>query len=105
LEFVAPALSVTCTVNADVPAVAGVPLSTPAVLKARPGGKVPPVIAHVYGRVPPLAAYVSEYTEFVRPPGNGGAVVMLRTVPTTILKFLINDCDGKPLSVTLYANR
>jgi hypothetical protein len=40
---VAAAESVTCTVNEKVPAVVGMPLSTPAALSVSPGGAAPAV--------------------------------------------------------------
>jgi hypothetical protein len=43
LEAVPPAASVSVTVKFDVPAVVGVPLSTPAELKVKPAGNVPEV--------------------------------------------------------------
>ena len=43
---VSPPLSATCTVKLDTPAAVGVPLSTPAVLKASPAGSVPLVTLH-----------------------------------------------------------
>jgi hypothetical protein len=46
--FVAVVLaeSLTCTVKLDVPAVVGVPASTPAMLRERPAGKVPALTDH-----------------------------------------------------------
>jgi len=66
-EAVAPMLSVTRTVNVNVPAVVGVPLSTHPELKLSPGGSVPPMIAHTYGGTPPLGANVCEYGTFTWP--------------------------------------
>ena len=40
-----------------MPACVGVPVSTPAALNAAPAGSVP-VLAHVYGVFPPVAANV-----------------------------------------------
>jgi hypothetical protein len=47
--------SVTWRVNVDVPAVVGVPLITPAVLRVKPVGSVPVVTDQLYGKTPPLA--------------------------------------------------
>ena len=55
-ESVDPLLSVTCAVKLAVPAVRGVPLSTPSLLSAMPAGREPEVMVQVYGVVPPLAA-------------------------------------------------
>jgi hypothetical protein len=54
----ADGLSVTSAVNVDVPALAGVPLSTPAELSESPAGSEPALLDQVYGEVPPLAASV-----------------------------------------------
>ena len=40
------ALSATCTVNVELAAVVGVPLSTPALLRPKPAGSVPLVTLH-----------------------------------------------------------
>jgi hypothetical protein len=54
--------SVTCTVKLDWPALVGVPLIVPPLLKLRPAGKVPDAIVHEYGVLPPVAVIVLEYT-------------------------------------------
>src|SRR5579883_1755734 len=53
-------LSVTCTVKLDAPAADGVPLIVPDELKESPAGNVPPLTAHVYPPLPPLADRVCE---------------------------------------------
>lgn len=52
-----PVLSVTATVNVNVPAVVGVPESPAGGDEASlsPGGICPEMIDHVYGRTPPSA--------------------------------------------------
>ena len=50
--------SVAVIVNVLVPAAVGVPERTPALLRLRPGGKVPAVTVQVYGAVPPVATSV-----------------------------------------------
>ena len=55
-----PAASATLIVKFDVPAVVGVPLSTPAELNVNPAGSVPDVADHVNGVVPPETANVCE---------------------------------------------
>jgi hypothetical protein len=53
--------SVALTVKLYVPAVVGVPEMTPVLPdNLKPAGSAPPLIAHVYGVVPPLAASVAE---------------------------------------------
>ena len=53
-------LSVTFTVNEDVPAVVGVPLICPELLSVKPVGKEPELSDQLYGVVPPLAASEAE---------------------------------------------
>jgi hypothetical protein len=65
LVFVAPLSSVTWTVKLLVPAVVGVPEITPvAGLRLSPAGRLPTVIAHAYGVLPPAAASVWLYAVF-----------------------------------------
>ena len=47
--------SVTCTMKVELPVAVGVPLNSPALLKVRPAGSVPDVIAQLNGAVPPEA--------------------------------------------------
>ena len=56
-EFVAGvgALSVTVTVNVDMPAALGVPPTEPVLTRLRPSGSAPEVIAQLSGRNPPVA--------------------------------------------------
>ena len=49
---VAPAESVTVTLNVDVPTVVGAPSRSPEGCRVKPAGGLP---VHVYGAVPPLA--------------------------------------------------
>jgi hypothetical protein len=56
LEALAPTLSVTDALKANVPEVAGVPLIIPVIPRERPGGNIPEVTVQVYGGVPPWAA-------------------------------------------------
>jgi hypothetical protein len=51
--------SVTFTVKLDVPGVVGVPEMSPEdAFRVKPSGKLPSVIVHAYGRVPPVACRV-----------------------------------------------
>ena len=52
--------SVTCTVKLDWPALVGVPLMVPPLLKLRPAGNAPAETVHEYGAVPPEAVSVDE---------------------------------------------
>jgi len=67
--------SVTVTVNAVFPAIAGVPLTTPVVaFKVRPAGKLPPLTLQVTAPVPPELRNVVEY---VAPSNALGREVLL----------------------------
>ena len=52
--------SVTLTANEEVPAVVGVPLICPELLKVRPAGREPELSDQLYGVIPPLAASAAE---------------------------------------------
>jgi hypothetical protein len=52
--------SVTCTVKLEGPALVGVPLIVPPLLKLRPAGNAPEVTVHEYGVVPPVAVSEEE---------------------------------------------
>jgi hypothetical protein len=52
--------SVTWTVKLDWPALVGVPLIVPPLLKLRPAGNEPDVTVHEYGAVPPEAVSADE---------------------------------------------
>jgi hypothetical protein len=56
-----PVLSVAVTVKLNVPAAVGVPVKPPPLAKFNPLGKLPVVLAKVYGAVPPVAVRVCEY--------------------------------------------
>ncbi len=51
--------STTVAVNIDVPALLGVPLSTPLLERARPRGSDPELTLQAYGGVPPVASRVN----------------------------------------------
>jgi hypothetical protein len=53
LEADVGALSVTMTVNVEVPVLVGVPLTDPSFPSVRPGGRLPVVMLHCSGRYPP----------------------------------------------------
>ena len=50
--------SVARMVKVEVPAVVGVPASTPAAVRVMPAGSAPVVTPNLYGAVPPLAVSV-----------------------------------------------
>ena len=58
--LVSELLSVTRTVILAVPAVVGVPLICPAVVRLNPEGRVPAANVQVYGPVPPTEVNVAE---------------------------------------------
>jgi hypothetical protein len=84
-DAVAFALSFTCTVKLEVPAVVGVPLIAPLAASDSPAGSEPTVVDHVLPPDPPLATRVCEYATPTVPLGSeevvtvncGGAMVML----------------------------
>ena len=57
-----------------MPAVVGVPASTPAELRDSPGGSVPAFTDQAYGAVPPLAVSVSLYAAPTSAAGGAGNV-------------------------------
>jgi hypothetical protein len=67
--------SVTFTVNEAVPAVVGVPLTTPPLLSVNPVGNAPEMTDQLYGLVPPLAAGVAAYTACTVPEGKEPTVM------------------------------
>lgn len=83
-----PAVSVTCTVKAEVPRAAGVPVISaemPAgvVMKVSPGGRLPEITAHVNGAGAPVALTNTSYgTPIV--PAVSDAVVIVKTEFTVI---------------------
>ena len=85
LDTVVAAESTARTENEDVPAVVGVPETTPlseAILK--PAGNVPLSIDHAYGLCPPTADIVEVYAwlTLARGPGQDG---IANPVPTRIM--------------------
>jgi hypothetical protein len=88
--------ALTETVMAELPAVVGVPEIRPAVLRARPAGKVPEVRVKVLSSVPPVAPTVSEYAEstVAARPADGVAIARAgepRTrLPIGVTPFAVN---------------
>jgi hypothetical protein len=95
------AASVTVTVNADVPALVGVPLIAPEGFSDRPDGNAPDVTAQLYGGVPAVAASAPEYAMPTVPPGSGLAVIDGRPAPTVMLSARVAVCPAASLSWTV----
>ena len=79
--------SVACTVKLDWPALVGVPLIVPALLKLRPAGNAPDAIVQEYGIVPPVAVSVNEYAFPTMPFGTEAVVI----VSGGALAFMVMD--------------
>lgn len=92
--------SVTFTVNVDVPAVVGVPVTAQFAPRLSPAGREPEVIAQLYGDVPPLAPIVAEYGVPTVPPGSVPVVIVSAAGAIVMLTVPIADCAGLPESVT-----
>src|ERR1700676_3957157 len=68
--------SVTCIVKLLTPLPVGVPVTVPVLgASARPAGKFPEMIDHVYGVVPPEAASVALYAMFCMPLASEVVVI------------------------------
>ena len=92
--------SVTFTVTVAAPAIVGVPLTVQPI-NDKPAGSVP-VIEHVYGVVPPLAAMVALYATPTWPLGK--VFVRLNgTGAITIVSLALTCCAGVLESVTFIA--
>jgi hypothetical protein len=77
---------VTCTVKLNVPAVVGVPLRTPAVLRLNPAGRAPADTDQLYGGVPPVASSCRLYAVPTFPADSVLAVVIVGAVgPATAM--------------------
>jgi hypothetical protein len=94
-EPLTPTLSVASTVKSYVPEVEGVPESTPARERLRPGGSVPEITDHVYGDVPLEAVRVWEYAAPAVPDGSEVVVTTTR-FPAT--KRLALAASTEPLT-------
>ena len=92
LLAVCPAESATVMVKVLVPAFAGVPDKTPAVLKLIPVLQEPlqDGSVQVYGAVPPVAANVVEYAVPTTPDGSEAVVIASAAAPA--------DCDASGYS-------
>src|SRR5438132_322458 len=85
LLVLAPALSATCAVKLKLPALVGVPLKTPPVVKLNPAAKVPAVTDHENGAVPFVTVNVKEYGVPTIALGSGdGEVIVTGAPPGTV---------------------
>ena len=71
----------TCTVKLALAVDQGVPLITPALLRIKPGGRLPAASDHVYGVSPPLAVKVWLYGTVAAPEGSGPLAVVMTGGP------------------------
>src|SRR5580704_19335670 len=68
--------SVTLTVKLNVPCAVGVPEIWPvARVSVKPVGRLPPVMLHEYGWIPPDAVSAALYGELIRPVGRPLVVI------------------------------
>jgi hypothetical protein len=98
-EFCGDELSRTLTVNVYVPCRVGVPLIPPvAASSCSPCGRLPAVIDHVYGAVPPVAARVAAYAWCTAPDGRDVVVIETGAAATAMLRDPWAVCWGDPPS-------
>lgn len=84
-------LSATRAVNANVPALVGVPAMTPVdAFSVKPPGKLPDTMLQPYGVVPPVAARDCEYAPPTLPFGRV-VVVSARGFATRMLSDFVDD--------------
>jgi len=98
---VAPPLSLTVTLNEELPAVVGVPPITPVeAFRDKPAGSEPLATVQLpYGGVPPAAASVCEYATPTSPLGSEAVVI---SGPATIVIGKVFGAEVRPpLSVTV----
>ena len=74
-----------CTVKLAVVAVVGVPLSTPPLLSVNPAGKLPALMDHEYGVVPPLPVNAPLYAAPTVAAGKGETVVIVSAAPACVV--------------------
>jgi hypothetical protein len=98
-------LSVTFTVNVEVPAVVGVPVTAPLeAFSDSPAGKVPEAMLQVKGAVPPCAFSVDEYPRLPVPFGSETVLIFKVAGAITMLNCCVAVCTGELLSVNLIMN-
>ena len=92
--MVIPLAPVTSIVIVEVPAVVGVPLTSPVVgSKAKPAGNVPLVNANDFGEVPPVETGTIEYAESAVPfiPVLGAAIVNAAVARSVVGEISVID--------------
>jgi hypothetical protein len=77
--------SVTWTVKLDWPALLGIPLIVPSLLRLRPAGNVPDTSVHEYGVVPPEAVSIVEYAVPTVALGNEPELIISSTPAALML--------------------
>jgi hypothetical protein len=93
--------SVTVAVRLAVPAAVGVPEMIPVdAAKLSPAGRLPALIDHVYGVVPPFACSTVEYCELTVPEGRLEVVIARPVGETTIDNVTDFVCAGLSESAT-----
>ena len=94
-------LSATCAVNANVPALVGVPAMTPVdAFRVTPPGRLPATMLQLYGVVPPVAARACEYAAPTLPFGRL-AVVSVNGFATRMLSDFVDDKLSWPVTRTV----
>jgi hypothetical protein len=83
-----------------VPALAGIPDTTPAEESVRPGGSCPVSKLHEYGCVPPEADKATEYATPTEPLLRFDGLTILTGFVNTIAKACVVDCVRLDASVT-----
>jgi hypothetical protein len=83
-----------------MPAAVGVPEITPAEFMARPAGRVPLVIVHAYGGIPPLAATVPEYA-VPTVPATSAPVVTAGAAGTVMVAVAVFVMSATEVAVTV----
>ncbi len=95
----------TITVNPVVPAAVGVPEITPEVESVNPAGRVPELIVHVYGVIPPVAVRVALYGVPTTTDGSDVVVMASGGGATTLMAnafdaLWVGDPESETLTVT-----
>ena len=91
--------SATVTVKRATPLAAGVPEITPVLaFSPRPDGKLPALIDHLYGVVPPLACKAAVYAEPLVPEVKSGVAIVkgvIAAAATDIARLTVDFCTGE----------
>jgi hypothetical protein len=90
-------------VKVELPAVVGVPDSTPAELSVRPAGREPEFTDQVYGVVPPVAVRVTEYGTPTVPAG-GAEKFVVTPVPMVSVVASVAICPRASVTLAVKLN-